>query len=184
MRDLFFSITFHPGKLTAELIAALGHVSTGGKIHGVSSNPSNPCIVHVEDNTSPAQESTIAGIVAAHNPAPPPTPIRAWAEFHRDNLLALVRAAKALDDGINGHTVAGANDTTRLNAIRPAIVNAIDLLNDVPQIDTHFQKLGDIMGFPAPGSATLAQCRNMLVALQALIGEHLAVAVFAATIEE
>jgi hypothetical protein len=72
MRDLSLSLnTLHLNALTAALRAALP-----GKVIGVSaahnsltgSVPSGSILVHVDDSTTPADETTIAGLVTAHDP--------------------------------------------------------------------------------------------------------------------
>jgi hypothetical protein len=64
MRDLPFQKTVHAGKLHAELAAAVGATLIGVSTGAV------PCIVHVADDATPADETTITGVVAAHDPTP------------------------------------------------------------------------------------------------------------------
>lgn len=83
MRDLTFQKTVLAGKLHTELAAAIG-----AKLVGISTGET-PCIVHVTDDTTPADEATIATLVTAHNSAPPP-----------DTLVIALATAKT-EAGIN-----------------------------------------------------------------------------------
>src|SRR5688572_9082195 len=94
MRDLSFDKQVHAGKLHAELVAAVGHESTGGKFIGVSTGPASPCIVHITDTATGGDETTIGNVVTAHDATPPATPIQTYAN------VFLVNKKKIADVGM------------------------------------------------------------------------------------
>jgi hypothetical protein len=159
-------------KLHAELSAA------SIPVEGIGANAAeHPGEIRIDftDAATLVQRTTETDVViTAHSAVA--GPLKAWGQIHAGRAILLSKAAKLLDDGINGHVLALANDTTRTTALRACIGASVALLRTDAVTDTHLDKLVDLMGFPAPASATLAQCRNMLVALQAFIAVHGAMA--------
>lgn len=172
--------TINRAKLQSELnLASIPAESVGAN---EATNPGELRIDFLDSSTLAQRTTETDAVITAHSSTV--GPLQTWAQLHLDRILILAKAAKLLDDGINGHTLAGANDTTRTTALRTCIGNSATMLRTDSILNTHLDKLVDLMAFPSPASATLAQCRNMLVSLQAFIAIHGAMAGIALSVLE
>lgn len=121
------------------------------------------------------QLALIPNVVAAHNPQ---TPIATFAQSHAANLKTFAKALYVLEQGINGHVTAGAN---QLADYQTALSAAMAVVNSLPQPYTdNLNAERDLQNVAvAVGSMTIGQARTFAMLLRGWLNTRLTFALLA-----
>jgi hypothetical protein len=170
MRNLVFEKVVNEQRLGAEIAAAVGHVLSGGKYGGMSSGE-HPCIIHIADDTSPAQETTIAGIVDAHVATPPSTPLLTYANAFLQNRALIFQAFKTYDSGIRAFSASPTTTEKR------AMLTALDAIIQTLPVDfkIRIERERVLFGLPAapPSGWGDAACNGWIQYFNSWFGQAL-----------
>jgi hypothetical protein len=116
------------------------------------------------------QLALIPGVVAAHTGA---TPVGTFVQSHTANLKTFVKALYQLEQGINGHTTAGANLLIDYQAALSAAMNVVNTLPQ-PYLD-NLNAERDLQNVAvAVGSMTITQARTFAILLRAWLNTRVA----------
>lgn len=121
------------------------------------------------------QVALIAGVVASHNPQ---TPIATFAQSHAANLKTFAKALYLLEQGINGHVTAGANQLADYQA---ALSAAMAVVNTLPNAYTdNLNAERDLQNVAvAVGSLTIGQARTFAVLLRSWLNTRMTIGLLA-----
>jgi hypothetical protein len=162
MRNLTFNKVVLSQRLQSELVAALGHFDTGGKIMGVDTSPTVLCTVHVADSTTAGDETTIGNIVTAHDATPPATTNQDYTTAFLNNKKLIADIYRTFHDGFrlsNGS----------LQAFRDVVKDTLTLINGLPtpflneftnERTAYYQTRFGTPPADNMATATLAQCQT------------------------